>query len=91
MKKRTSNNKISRESNSAFKTLGKAEQGATSSYNNTQGVRQEDCYKFKASLSYITSIRPARATQQDPVSNKQSHRGKDFLQGNKKINFSIIN
>lgn len=55
------NNKTSRESSSVFKTLEKLGRVLPTSYTNTQGARQEDCYEFKASLSYITTIRPARA------------------------------
>ena len=34
--------------------------------------RQEDLYEFKASLIYIRSFSPAKATQRDPVSKKQN-------------------
>lgn len=36
-----------------------------------RGVRQEDCYKLKAGLSYITNTRPTRTTQQDVVSRRE--------------------
>lgn len=65
---------------------GKAGQVLATSYTNTQRTRQEDCYEFKASLSYITNIRPARALHKAArpcLKQAKPQGGKDFLQGDK--------
>lgn len=37
---------------------------------NSRKLRQEDCHKFTASLRYMVSTRPTRATQQAYLKNK---------------------